>query len=163
MVGVTLYSLFFDDLRVLVTPKSADDYFFGVSTFALVIFAVEILLQCFAFQGYLGNFFFWLDLVATMSMVSDIDWIWTMIDSASTGTGSNAATLAKTARAGRITRVIRIIRLIRIVRIVKIYKQAKLAARLSWEKKQKLLEKQKNEEIQKMRRNAIRERRVSTF
>ena len=127
MVGVTGYSLFFDDLRVLVSPKSADNYFFGISSFALVIFGVEIILQCFAVQGYLGTFFFWLDLIATMSMISDIDWIWTLIDSASSGTGSNAATLAKTARAGRITRVIRIIRLIRIVRIVKIYKQAKLA------------------------------------
>lgn len=44
MMGVTVYSLFFDDLRVLVTPKSADDYFFGVSSFAFVTFGVEIIL-----------------------------------------------------------------------------------------------------------------------
>jgi len=77
-----VYSLFFDDIRVLITTKSTDDLFFAISTFAMVIFAVEIILQCFAIEGYLGSFFFWLDLTATVSMVSDIDWIWTLIDSA---------------------------------------------------------------------------------
>ena len=74
------------------------------------------------------TFFFWLDLIATLSMFPDIGWLWDLVTGqGSTPQSGNAAQLAKTSRAGRVTRIIRVIRLIRLIRIVKLYKQAKLA------------------------------------
>lgn len=92
------------------------------------MFGIEIFLASIAKEDYFLTFFFWLDVVSTISMIPDIGWIWDlMIGQGSSSNASNAASLAKTSRAGRVTRVIRVIRLIRLIRIVKLYKQAKLA------------------------------------
>ena len=119
---ITIYSLFFDDIRIITFPKSSDDFFYGVTLVAMICFTLEIVLASISKEDYFLTFFFWLDLVSTLSMIPDCGWIW---DPITGGGGSNAAAatdLAKTSRAGRITRVIRVIRLIRLIRIVKLYK-----------------------------------------
>jgi hypothetical protein len=69
------------------------------------------------------TFFFWLDLVSTLSMLPDIGWFWDLVTGEGTNiNATNATQLAKTSRAGRVTRIIRVIRLIRLIRIVKLYK-----------------------------------------
>ena len=73
------------------------------------------------------SFFFWLDTVATLSMIADIGWIF---DNDTENSAENAGQLAKTTRAARVTKVVRLVRLIRLIRIVRLYKQAKIAARL---------------------------------
>ncbi len=119
MTLVTFYALFFDDIRIVAFDKSKDDWFFGLTLFGMIAFAVEIFFASIAKEDYFPNFFFWLDLVSTLSMIPDCGWIWDPI----TGGGStNATDLTGTARAGRVTRVIRVIRLIRLIRIVKLYK-----------------------------------------
>ena len=126
MTIVTIYALFFDDIRLLALPKEKDDITFGFTLGSMIMFFVEIVMTTYAQPKYLNSFFFWLDLISTLSMIPDCGWIWNaMIDTSSgdSGGGSDAADLAKNSRAGRITRVIRIIRLIRLIRIVKLYKQ----------------------------------------
>jgi hypothetical protein len=108
-----------------------------------VIFMIEILIGATCRQIYFLTFFFWLDLISTLSMLPDIGWFWDIV----AGDGSNiqagnAAQLAKTSRAGRVTRVIRVIRLIRLIRIVKLYKQAKLAQKRVEEDEKKLQKEQ---------------------
>ena len=124
MTLVTIYALFFDDLRVIYFPKVNDDYFFGVTLFGMICFAIEIFFASIAKDDYFNGFFFWLDLVSTISMIPDCGWIW---DPLIGGGGSDVTDLSKTSRTARVTRVIRVIRLIRLIRIVKLYKQAKLA------------------------------------
>ena len=122
---ITIYSLFFDDIRIIAFAKSLDDVFYGITLVAMICFCVEIILASICKEDYFLTFFFWLDFVSTISMIPDIGWIWIPITG---GGGATSATdLAKTSRAGRITRVIRVIRLIRLIRIVKLYKQAKQA------------------------------------
>mmetsp|Transcript_35528 Transcript_35528/g.25934 ORF Transcript_35528/g.25934 Transcript_35528/m.25934 type:complete len:129 (-) Transcript_35528:1101-1487(-) len=128
MTLITIYALFFDDIRVLVFPKSVDDIFYGITLFAMICYTVEIFLASIAVDDYFLSFFFWLDLVSTISMIPDCGWIWDpIVGSGSDGKADSATDLAKTSRAGRVTRVIRIIRLIRLIRIVKLYKQAQKA------------------------------------
>jgi hypothetical protein len=125
---ITVYSLFFDDIRSLAFTVAADDICYGVTCFCFVAFAVEIFFASISREGYFLSFFFWLDVVSTLSMIPDIGWVWDlMIGGGGSSQAGNAAQLAKTSRAGRVTRVIRVIRLIRLIRIVKLYKQAKLA------------------------------------
>jgi len=119
MTLVTIYALFFDDIRIAWFPKSSDDIFFGLTLFGMVCFAVEILLASVSVDDYFLGFFFWLDVISTISMIPDCGWIW---DPLTGGGGTSATDLAKTSRAGRVTRVIRVIRLIRLIRIVKLYK-----------------------------------------
>ena len=127
MTVVTIYALFFDDIRLIAFAKEDDDISYGLTLGCMILFTCEILMNTYAQPKYFNSFFFWLDLVSTLSMIPDCGWIWNSIIDHSAGNGesggSSAADLAKNSRAGRITRVIRIIRLIRLIRIVKLYKQ----------------------------------------
>jgi len=68
-----------DEVRLLFFKKSADDYFYALSTFAMFTFIVEMILSIKAVSGYFLSFFFWLDFVSTISMISDIGWLWLII------------------------------------------------------------------------------------
>lgn len=127
MTIITVYALYFDDIRILFFPKSMDDIFYGITLFGMIAFLAEIIIASYAKDGYIFSFFFWLDIISTVTMIPDCGWIWDPIIGGG-GDGSDSATdLAKTSRAGRVTRVIRVIRLIRLIRIVKLYKQSQLA------------------------------------
>ena len=120
MMVVTIYALFFDDIRILFLPPEADLTCDWVTLVCIGLYIAELLLGCIAIDGYFLSFFFWLALVASVSMVPDVGFLVQAYEGSNT-TG-NAADLAKTSRASRVTRIIRIIRLIRLIRIVKIYK-----------------------------------------
>ena len=125
MFIITFFALFGDDLRILVAPKSWDDGFNFLTVFCIICYALEIFLSSLAINGYFLSFFFWLDLVSTLSMVSDCGWMWDILVDADGDLNEDAqdvTSFAKTARAGRITRIIRIIRIIRLIRVVKLYK-----------------------------------------
>ena len=77
--------LFGDDIRILCFPPSADagfSFFVGLS---FILFVVEMLMHSWAksdfskgvfkVQGYAFSFFFWLDLLAVLSMVPDVPWL----------------------------------------------------------------------------------------
>ena len=120
---VTIYSLFFDDIRMLTTYLETDYICYDVTAAAFSLFATEIILGSICKENYFLTFFFWLDVVSTLSMLTDIGPIWDgMTGGGGSASASNAAKIAKTSRAGRVTRVIRVIRLIRLIRIVKLYK-----------------------------------------
>jgi hypothetical protein len=129
---VTLYSLFGSDINNLAFGVAADPVFWTMSAIALGLFSIEIILACASKEGYLGNFYFWLDLISTVSLITDIGWIMdAMLGISSSGGGQNAkqaAQYAKASQGARIGtkagRVARVIRLIRLIRIVKLYKTA---------------------------------------
>ena len=95
---------------------------------------VEIVLASIAKEGYFPNFYFWLDLVASLSLIFDIGWFWDLILGTDSSGSSNAQAAAKAAKAGRgarvgtkASRIARIVRLVRLIRIVKLYKSANAA------------------------------------
>ncbi len=133
MTLITVYALFFDDIRMIAFEKESDDIFFAITLVGMFMFTVEIILASLSKEDYFLDFFFWLDVVSTISMIPDCGWIWSEIIGESKT--ASAAEIAKTSRAGRITRVIRVIRLIRLIRIVKLYKQAKAAKRVQENRK----------------------------
>lgn len=76
MAIVTLYVLFVDDFRILVLPKKLDPIFMSLNCISLALFIIEIVLSSIAISDYFLKFYFWLDLIATLSLISDISWIW---------------------------------------------------------------------------------------
>ena len=104
-----------------------DQVFYGLTLFAMVCFIVEIVLSSIVKHDYFLSFFFWLDVISTLTMIPDCGWIWDPLTSGGSSATNKTTSIAKTTRAGRVTRIIRIIRLIRLIRIVKLYKQAKIA------------------------------------
>lgn len=135
MFLVTLYALLGDDIRLLAFPKSLDDTFIKMTIASLFLFLIELTLASIGQPDYLGSFFFWLDLISTLSIITDIPPIMDAMTGAGSAEGEDesedagdAASLARASRGARIGtkagRMTRVIRLIRLIRVVKLYKSA---------------------------------------
>ena len=75
MTLVTIYALFFDDVRLLGFNKAADIVFYGLTAGVFFLFTFEIIVHSICTDGYFLSFFFWLDVVSTLSLIPDIGWI----------------------------------------------------------------------------------------
>jgi hypothetical protein len=75
MTMCTIFTLFSNDIQVAFLPKSVDVVIENIQAAFLFLFLFEIFMTVFAKKDYSGSFFFWLDIVATISMVQDIDWM----------------------------------------------------------------------------------------
>jgi hypothetical protein len=71
----TLYALLGDDVRRAFFSIEADDYFDGFTTTCLIIFSLEIVLSFISMPNYRMTFFFWLDVISTVSLIFDIQWV----------------------------------------------------------------------------------------
>ena len=133
MTIVTVYALFGDDVRQLAFPKSADVIFYGLTIVAMFFFMLELVLASIAKEDYFLSFYFWLDLVSTVSLIFDIGWFWDAILKTGGGVDNakQAQAAAKAGRGARIgtraSRIARVVRIIRLIRIVKLYKSANSA------------------------------------
>jgi class 3 adenylate cyclase len=136
LTAATIYALFGEDLRSAAAEASQDKIFQGFTIVIFIVFTVEIGLTCYSKPDYVFKFYFWLDLVSTISLIADMGVVLDGSESASDTLTSSSANggnpAAATLRVGRATRVgtkasriVRIVRLVRLVRIVKLYKHAK--------------------------------------
>lgn len=75
MTIITLFALFGDDMRLWITTKEADIYFFVGFVISLILFTLELLVQSCVVDDFKYSFFFWLDFIATLSLGPDIPWI----------------------------------------------------------------------------------------
>ena len=76
MTIITLYALFGDDIRLLAFTKTADDAFYVITSACLGFFTIEIVLASIAKDDYFLSFYFWLDVISTLSLITDIGWVW---------------------------------------------------------------------------------------
>lgn len=77
MGAVTIFALFGDDLRFLLFPKAGDIYIEIALFLSLLAFAIEILANSCVVDDFKYSFFFWLDIIATASIVTDISFLTT--------------------------------------------------------------------------------------
>jgi class 3 adenylate cyclase len=114
---ITVYCLFGQDIKVLYFHEDADVYFDRITITAIVYFSWEIIVSCACVRGYSLSFYFFLDIVSTVSLVLDIT-------SMSLGVAGGAVSQAS--RASRVgtkaSRVVRVLRLVRLLRISKFFK-----------------------------------------
>ena len=166
MTVITIFVLFSGDIKYLL-PIDVDWSFNFISTMALSLFTLELILSSYAIKGYFLDFFFWLDLIAIISFIFEIDWIFLkMIGEDSNQSASAAKAITKVTTASRITRVLRIIRIIRLIRIVKLYKSA-MQARANRElkrkeKEEKMFKSQVDISTTRKRTSNLKARKVST-
>lgn len=71
----TIYALFGDDFRVIVATKPDDNIFNGLLITCMLVFIVEIFLSVKVTKGYWNSFFFWLDVVSTVTLILDLTWV----------------------------------------------------------------------------------------
>jgi hypothetical protein len=86
MMVLTLFVLFATDIAQLNGPKNADDGIVVLYSIALFFFIAEFFIASWVlstvhsfwplnYEGYIFGFYFWLDAVATFSLLPDIPWI----------------------------------------------------------------------------------------
>lgn len=75
MFLVTVFALVGDDIRLWLTEKPADPYFFTGLLISFALFTIEILINSISEDEFKYSFFFWLDIIATISIIPDIPWL----------------------------------------------------------------------------------------
>lgn len=162
MMVVTFWVLFADDIRQLTSDSEKDDYFYYVILVCFGLFVIEIILTFYSSRDYRWTFFFYLDVISTLTLLFDVAWISDAVfgQSSKVKNPKNAANFAKTARASRIgtrvARVVRIIRLIRLIRVSKLYKASK-QAQLKKEDRKKEIKKRNQEMLRKKQMELMKE------
>ncbi len=71
----TIFALFGDDFRLWFTTKDADPYFYAGLCLSFVLFILEIFINSCVVNDFKFSFFWWLDIIATLSLIPDIGWI----------------------------------------------------------------------------------------
>lgn len=150
---LTLIALFGDDVRLLILPKEADSIASHITFVIFLIFSLEWIFQCLFKPGYVLSLFWGLDLLATVSLLADVIFIYEAIFGellsiytieavcvpASDHIGATADSLMdgaygagandeieRTGRAARVaSRTARMIRLLRVLRVLRIFKLLK--------------------------------------
>ncbi|EGR28003.1 hypothetical protein IMG5_185050 [Ichthyophthirius multifiliis] len=142
----TIYALFGDDIRVFITDKEKDEIFWILYIISIIIFSTEIILASICQKNYFNSFFFYLDTVATISLLLDIGWVVEyFFDNHSATSTSSSSQLSKAGKASRVgTKAGRIVRIVRLVRLVKLYKHAQQALQIQSQNLKKLEEEQQN-------------------
>jgi hypothetical protein len=74
MTITTLFALFGEDIVLQTTTKAFDPYFYSGLVVSFILFSLELLLQSCVVDDFKYSFFFWLDFIATFSLVIDIPW-----------------------------------------------------------------------------------------
>lgn len=143
---LTVYALIGDDMRLIFTTKKEDEVFNYITITTMVVFGVEVIINTLGKQGYLFGFFFFLDVLSTVTLVLDLTYVSDTLfgDSISAaqqltdfdGAGpvvqgpvdqgsSQSADAARAARMSRVGtkagRVVRLLRLVRLIRLIKFY------------------------------------------
>jgi len=117
-LGVLLMiSLFISDSWVLGdASNSADDGLYGILTFVFIIFVFEVVTLSIVQDGYLDyrNFFFWMDILGTASIILDIGWISSLFMPSGTSTNGSLLRAARAAKLGaRYGRIMRLLKLMK--------------------------------------------------
>ena len=76
MAIIMIFLMFADDIRILTIPKWLDPVFMSLYIVCFVFQIFDILFYFFAVKKYLFGFYFWIDSIAMLSLISDITWIW---------------------------------------------------------------------------------------
>eukprot|EP00448_Togula_jolla_P014558 CAMPEP_0170573382 /NCGR_PEP_ID=MMETSP0224-20130122/2736_1 /TAXON_ID=285029 /ORGANISM="Togula jolla, Strain CCCM 725" /LENGTH=971 /DNA_ID=CAMNT_0010895967 /DNA_START=21 /DNA_END=2936 /DNA_ORIENTATION=- len=132
---LTIYALLGDDFRLYATNMPADPIFNVMVIICVIIFSIEVLLSCLGKSDYYMGFFFFLDVVSTVSLVLDLTFV---ADTLYEGDGEDDGGETSTFRSGRTAKIGarsgRVVRVLRLVRILKLYK-AILEGRRAHQKK----------------------------
>ena len=130
MTLITIFALFGQDIIMWTTTKVVDPYFYSGLVVSLFLFSLELLVQSCVVDDFKYGFFFWLDFIATMSLILDITWI---MDFLARMIHQDPSIYSLDVKPGiplsgsdnsNITKVIRSFRLIRLIRIIKLHNYA---------------------------------------
>jgi hypothetical protein len=123
--ALLMLTLFMADSWVLGNaPDSSNDSLYGVLLAIFIIFSIECITLSIVQEGYFPYFFFWMDLVGTVSIILDIGWIVNLfIPSGAVSASGSVLRATRAAKLGaRYGRLLRLLRLLKFVRFLPCFK-----------------------------------------
>jgi hypothetical protein len=75
MTAITIFALFGSSIQAAICPSYVDYGFNIIQILLFGFFSIEIILSVLSKENYFLSFFFWLDIISTISLIQDIDWI----------------------------------------------------------------------------------------
>jgi len=151
MVVMALFALYGTDLWEACgpPPMRLDPIIYSFATLVFVFFMTELLLLAWCKKHYMLSFFFWLDLMAVMSLIPDVCMLFEIDVFSLLGGGEGGLTIARTARAARAgarsARIVRSMKFLSLVQRVKRrgkdnnYDKSKIGGRLASGVTQKMI------------------------
>jgi hypothetical protein len=78
-IFILLLPIFFlisDDIRYLCLPTTVDEIFITFNESLFIVFLIELALNCLYEKNFCGTFNFYLDILALLSVVTEVRFIW---------------------------------------------------------------------------------------
>jgi murein L,D-transpeptidase YafK len=115
------------------------DFSVGVANMVLFgIFMIEILMNI-KTEGYFCSFYFYLDLISTVTLLLDVDIITDALFNQSSSSSFQVNTLIAKSKASRAAaRAVRVVKIFRLARVAKLYKSTQKARELNEERKKEV-------------------------
>lgn len=114
-------------MRTIIIETQYDKIVDIIHLIFMGIFITEIVLSLFIIDGYFCSFFFFLDVLSTISIIMDVSFIIGYIYSTNT-TGTNnfqiSQFIAQSKASRAAARAVRVMKIFRLTRVVKLYKSA---------------------------------------
>lgn len=135
MSVLTVWAVTGNDIKLWTTEKPADFYFDIVVYVMIAMFSAEIVIECSGKDDYFMGFFFFLDVVSTLSLFLDLAWCLVLImelfesigqflGDEDTGNDVRNVRASKSARFGaKVGRTLRVVRLLRVIKLYKVYSE----------------------------------------
>jgi hypothetical protein len=128
-IVITLQSMFSDDFRIATFPLVLDNVYNVFVFLNVLMFIFEIVVASLAKKEYFLSFYFFSDIIATVTLIFDFGWLFQAITGTLNYSADNSMDMWKLAKDGKYIRrgtragsIIRIIRLVKMLRIIKLYK-----------------------------------------
>ena len=147
---ITVFTLISTDLQCAYLRTQYDSLFDILHALLLIIYVIEFALTSIAKDDFVFSFYFWMDLLAIVSIFQDIDcMINTMLGYKPIpelrkthknvkSTDKVVLAVSQISRATRAARVLKVVKMMRLVRIVKLYKSVYIRKDLKEKRKQRL-------------------------
>ena len=85
VLTLSIFSLFNSDIMTLALPKSVDKTFHILNEFVFLFFLSEMILFCIFKNKFFGSFYFYLDIIALISLIPEVEFIWVPLSHVLTG------------------------------------------------------------------------------
>jgi len=122
LIVATFIALYGPDINIAAFGAESDIYMAWICVVITVVFAIEIIIQLLIPEPYFLRFYFFLDLVGTLSLIPDM----VMLFSPRLQANADALTFAKAGRIVRVgtrsTQAVRLFKLVRVARIMRVFK-----------------------------------------
>jgi hypothetical protein len=82
ILALSIFALISEDIKYLFLDKSVDSGFVLFNEVVFCVFLVELILNSLCENKFIGSFYFYLDLIALLSVMTDIEFIWGNISAA---------------------------------------------------------------------------------